>query len=288
MVKKLLKSHGFTFVEMAIILAIMGFIILAIVPLYTVITKKQKILETKSELQNIKEALITYYKDHFRLPPPVTEGSYRYVVPAGELGLPPEAKYDPIKGVRYLYFVTNNGSPVPQIEVDSVSIGSTAGVIISAGFNGTFDEENRTPADGRFNQTGPGKFDDILIYISETELKAATSYLREIYEDVAILNQAAQVLAANDDDADGFVDEDPAGSTCGAADPPGNCDGLENWSQLNSHGIEALTNAGLITDAEHLVDPWGTTYIWNSSTHRFYSAGPNRHDDGCTGDDICP
>ena len=282
------NRKGFTILEMAVVLAIMGIIIATLYPLYTLLMKKQKIAETRNEELKIKEAVITYYRQNFTLPSPVSDGSFQYAVPASTLGLSPSVKYDPIKGTRYLYFVTNSGSPVSEIRVDGNSIGNTAAVIVSPGFNGAFDGENATPADGRFNEYGSGGFDDILVYISESELQSETSWRRKIDEDIAILNQAAQILAANDDDVDGRVDEDPSTSPCGPMDPPGDCNGMEDWSLMNSQGLNAITRAGLVNGAEHLVDPWGTPYIWNSSTHRFYSAGPNRHDDSCGGDDICP
>jgi hypothetical protein len=39
---------------------------------------------------------------------------------------------------------------------------------------------------------------------------------------------------------------------------------------------------------DHIVDPWGTEYCWDPFNHEFYSAGSNKTDEGCGGDDICP
>jgi hypothetical protein len=122
-------------------------------------------------------------------------------------------------------------------------------------------------------------FDDILICLSANELASDISWRREIEEEVAVLNQAAVILAENDDDGDGYVDED-------STDAPGNSDSTTDWNLVTGTG--SLVNAGLLWNADHIVDPWGTEYCWDSFNHEFYSAGPNKTDEGCGGDDICP
>lgn len=278
---------GFTLVELAIVLTILGLVVLVTVPLFTALDKRERAKKTKEEMQEIKQAVIQFYRDHLRIPYPETPCNY-YGVPINALSLPASARYDEIKGACYLYVATNNGTPFDSLYVDGRSIGSTAMVIVSRGHNASFDLENANPSNGRFSTTGGAGFDDIVVYLSESELRAATYYMREVFEDVSVLNEAATILARNDDDVDGYVDEDPPGSPCLPTDPPGDCDGLTNWSLIDAGGVDALIRAGLITDPGYAVDPWGSRYIWNQSTHRFYSAGPNRLDENCGGDDICP
>jgi hypothetical protein len=75
------------------------------------------------------------------------------------------------------------------------------------------------------------------------------------------------------------VDED-------TTDPNGNWDGVTNWALVN--GVTSLTQAGLVTDADKIIDPWGIEYIWDPTGNKFYSSGPNKIDDGGLGDDIYP
>jgi prepilin-type N-terminal cleavage/methylation domain-containing protein len=281
-------TQGFTLVELSIVLVIIGILAMTLFPLLTALTKREKILKTKEEMLGIKDAIIYYYKQNLTLPSPQNVCD-PYGVPASQLSLPNDAQYDDIKGSCYLYVSTNNGSPFDSLYVDGRSIGATACVIVSRGSNATFEEENQDPQDGEFTSTGSSStFDDILIFVSQAELEAATVWMREIREDVGVLNTAARIIAENDDDGDGFVDEDPSGSPCGTQDPPGNCDGASDWTIVENQGINAIINAGIVRSSDYFVDPWGTLYIFNTTTRRFYSAGPNKTDENCGGDDICP
>ncbi len=272
---------GFTLIELSIVMAIVGMLTVSMVGLYAEVSKRDREMKTKKEIETIKDAVVGYYKNKLVLPPP--DSSFR--VPIEELGLAPTAQTDEIyAGKHYAYVVSNNGI---TLEVDGQSIGNTAMVLISSGVNLKFEEENESLEDGKFTQKGstPG-FDDILVYISANELESFTTWRRQVVEEIAILNQAAAILADNDDDGDGYVDEDGESGICPSQDLTGNCDGSTNWSLVT--GISSLVKAGLVSNPDHLVDPWGTEYIWDSSNHIFYSAGPNKIDEGRAGDDISP
>jgi hypothetical protein len=258
-------------------MSVIGLITVSIVGLYATVVKREREVKTRKEMENIRDVVLGYYQNNLTLPSPDSG----YLVPIGDLDLPFSAQTDEIyNGKYYAYIVTNNGSPFAELKVDGQSIGNTAVVLISSGTNLKFEENNVSLNDGEYTQksTSPD-FDDILIYISANELASSIAWRREIEEEVAVLNQAARILAENDDDGDGYVDED-------STDPSGNWDGLTNWSLVN--GIQSLVNAGLVHNADHMVDPWGVEYIWDPVNQKFYSAGPNKINEGCGGDDICP
>lgn len=255
-------------------MAVMGILTLSVVNLYGAISKLEKERATKKEMDDIKKSIVNYYQKNLVLPLPDSN----YILPIDELELPSSAQTDEnYKGKYYVYVATNQGIPFDTLKVDNKSIGTTAVVLISSGRNLRFDEQNSTLSDGIYTQESSSDFDDILIYVSQSELEASISWRREIDEELAVLNQAAQILAENDDDGDGFVDED-------TTDPSGNWDGSTNWSLVS--GVSSLTNAGLIRDANKVVDPWGIEYIWDSTAHKFYSSGPNKTDEWGMGDDI--
>ena len=271
---------GFTLVELAITMAIIGLLTVSIVGLYAAVAKRQREVKTKEEMANIREAILGYYQSYLVLPSPASG----YRVPINDLDLPPTAQKDEIYTDKYYAYVASNDGDT--LKVDGQSIGNTAMILISSGSNLEFEESNTDLTNGEYTQDGTtDDFDDILIYLSTNELASSIAWRREIEEEVAVLNQAATILAENDDDADGLVDED-VGGECGVDDPPGNCDGATDWNLVT--GVQSLINAGLISNPDHIVDPWGTEYCWDSTNHKFYSAGPNKTDEGCGGDDICP
>ena len=263
--------------ELAITMAIIGMLTVSVVGLYAALGKRQREINTKKEMESIREAVLGYYQSFLTLPSPDSG----YLVPIDDLDLPPKAQTDEIyTGKYYAYVATNNGSPLSELKVDGQSIGNTAVVLISSGINLKFDESNSDLTNGEYTQDGTtDDFDDMLFYLSANELASSISWRREIEEEAAVLNQAAQILAENDDDGDGFVDED-------STDAPGNSDSMTDWNLVTGTG--SLVNAGLLWNADHVVDPWGTEYCWDSFNHEFYSAGPNKTDEGCGGDDICP
>jgi len=275
---------GFSLVELCIAMAIIGMVTVSLVGFYAEAAKREREVKTRKEMESVKETVLGYYKNELTLP----SADSGYKVPIEELNLPPSAQMDEIYSNKYYaYVTTNNGSPLSELRVDGQSIGSTALVLISSGTNLKFEEGNADLNDGEYTQkSSSSEFDDILVYLSANELASSIAWRREVEEEIAILNQAAEILAANDDDGDGFVDEDGDTATCGLKDPPGNCDGVTNWALIS--GVSSLVNAGLVRNADHIVDPWGSEYCWDSGNHKIYSAGPNKIDEGCGGDDICP
>jgi prepilin-type N-terminal cleavage/methylation domain-containing protein len=271
------SSQGYTLMELAITMAVAGMLMVSGVGLFAAIKKREREVKTKTEMENIRGAVLGYYQNHLVLPSPDSG----YALPVDELDLSPNAQKDEIyAGKYYAYVAANEGTPFTQLTVDGQSIGSTAMVLISSGSNLRFDEDNLNLSDGQYTQEGTsGDFDDILVYLSGNELASQTVWRREIESEAAVLNNAAKILAENDDDQDGFVDED-------STDAPGNSDYGTDWGLVS--GIQSLVNAGLLWNPDHLVDPWGVEYCWDSFNHEFYSAGPNKTDEGCGGDDICP
>ncbi len=263
--------------ELAITMAVAGMLMVSGVGFFAAIKKREREVKTKSEMESIREAVLGYYQNHLVLPSPDSG----YAVPVDELELSPNAQKDEIyAGKYYAYVAANEGTPFAELTVDGQSIGGTAMVLISSGTNLRFDEDNANLTDGQYTQEGTsGDFDDILVYLSGNELASQTVWRREIEGEVAVLNNAAKILAENDDDQDGFVDED-------STDASGNSDSSTDWGLVS--GIQSLVNAGLLWNPDHLVDPWGVEYCWDSFNHEFYSAGPNKTDEGCGGDDICP
>jgi len=284
------KEKGFTLVELAVLLFILGIIAASLFPLYITIQKNNRIKETEEKLLRIKDALISYYKENLSLPSPERGICGDYSVPVSTLGMEEELLFDDISGACILYVSTNDGSPFSLIYVDGNSIGKTAAVLISRGFNKSFDDENKNISNGRFTQRGNSKdFDDIVVVLTERELSSATSWLRELYEDIGTLNAAALLIASDDDDFDGFIDEDPSDAPCKKNyDPPGNCDGLTDYKLIDKNGIEAIIKAGVVSNSQVLIDPWGSFYEWSKRKKTFYSIGPNKKDEKGKGDDILP
>jgi prepilin-type N-terminal cleavage/methylation domain-containing protein len=268
---------GFSMVELCIAMAIIGMVTVSLVGFYATAAKREREVKTRKEMENIREVIIGYYQNNLSLPSPDSG----YLVPITQLDLPPSAQTDEIyEGKYYAYVATENGSPFSELKVDGQSIGNSSVVLISRGTNLKFDEGNTDLTDGAYTQKSSSPdFDDILIYISANELASSIAWRREIEEDVAVLNQAARILSENDDDGDGYVDED-------ATDPDGNWDGVTNWALVS--GTSSLVNAGLVSNPAYLVDPWGSEYLWDLFNHKFYSSGPNKINEGCGGDDICP
>ena len=100
------KQYGFSLIELAVVLVIMGFILSSVVGSLSVSLEGSKIKNTNERLQQVKKALLGYYALNQRFPCPATETSlgkespspatliapikcnqYRGYVPIAELGV---------------------------------------------------------------------------------------------------------------------------------------------------------------------------------------------------------
>jgi len=163
-----MKRRGFTLIEISIALLLLGIIAGVSLPLLLQNRKSKNIEIAKREMETYKRRLIVYYQGNNTIPVHKSD----FTLPDTTLQIPRRFTLDPVSGIPYRYYADNlaDGNP---IYVDGNSIGDISAVIISAGPNGKFDGENATPADKRFQSTGTGDFDDILISVSQGELMAS-------------------------------------------------------------------------------------------------------------------
>ncbi|MDI6851748.1 MAG: prepilin-type N-terminal cleavage/methylation domain-containing protein [bacterium] len=166
---------GFTLIEISIALIILGIIAGISLPLLMSTNKTKKIEMARKEMETYKTRLIVYFNEKNTLPGHTAS----YGLPQPALQIPGKFTLDPVSGIPYRYFAdtTSDGD---SIYVDGLPIGDIGAVIISAGTNGKFDGENAMPDDKRFQSSGTGDFDDILISVSQNELigliTSCTSY----------------------------------------------------------------------------------------------------------------
>ena len=295
---RLKTRRGLTLVELAIVLVVIGILAGTTIPFIRGMIRHKRIIDTKRHMAELKEVVRAYYVKNLSLPDPETDpdaiGEFQsFAFPVRTLKLPPSARIDKIySSSHYAYVSTNDGYPFDSLVIDGYSIGTTAIVIISRGPNLQFDDENAELADGIFTEQGKDDFDDILVYLSSGHLEAAAQEegtyspdtslkMEELATELPIVTMLAETMAAYDDDVDGFVDEDDH-----PKDKKQDWDGVSDWSIIDSLGMSALINAGLIWNADLTIDPWGAYYIWDPSNHYFYSSGPDGIDDGGSGDDI--
>jgi len=162
-------KKGFSLIELSVALVVMGLLTAVAVPITLSVTRNQKIRQAESELENIRELIISYYNVNGKLP----SHDATYTLPTAKLGIPDQYKNDPVKGIPYLYYADTVSGSNDTIYVDGIPLGGLSAVIVSAGPNGKFDGENATPGDRRFASTGTGDFDDVLYYVCELDLKEA-------------------------------------------------------------------------------------------------------------------
>ena len=164
-------KKGFSLIELSVVLVVMGLLTAVAIPITLSVTRNQKIRQAESELENIRELIISYYNVNGKLP----SHDATYTLPTAELGIPDKYKNDPVKGIPYLYYADTVPGSNDTVYVDGIPLGGLSAVIISAGPNGKFDGENATPGDRRFASTGSGDFDDILYYVCELDLAPPTT-----------------------------------------------------------------------------------------------------------------
>jgi type II secretory pathway pseudopilin PulG len=282
---------------MLIVLVIVGIITAFAIPFVNNLARQKREADTRKHMGNIKQVILSYYVEHESLPSPAMTagappGYQNYTMPIAALDLPPSAQIDKIYTTNYYGYVsTNEGAPFESLYVDGHSIGASGAVIVSRGRNLAFNAQNDNLGDGTFSEQGGDGFDDFLVLITEYELKEALDdqtytgpdEMAELVTELPILTTLAETMAAYDDDVDGFVDEGGHGQD---SDKPQDWDGITDWTIIDSLGLQALINAGLIYNPDLIIDPWGAFYIWDPSTHNFYSPGPDGIDDGGTGDDV--
>jgi prepilin-type N-terminal cleavage/methylation domain-containing protein len=298
--RRLGQRRGLTLVELAIVLVVIGILAGTTIPFMRGMARQRRIVATKKQMSELREIVKSYYVDNLSVPEPETDPdaygqSQHFTFPVRTLKLPPSARIDKIYSTNYYAYVsTNQGYPFDSLIIDGYSIGSTGAVIISRGPNLQFDGRNANLFDGVFTERGGDDFDDILFYLTGSQLDAAaheegryppdTSLrIAELTRELPIITTLAESMAAYDDDVDGFVDE---GGTGQNKDKPKDWDGVTDWTIVDSMGMLALINAGLVYNPDLAMDPWGSYYIWDPSNHYFYSPGPDGIDDGGGGDDI--
>lgn len=168
---------GFSLIEISVALVVMGILTAVAIPVALNVNRAQKVGQAMSELSNIREIIISYYKINGKLP----SHDATYSLPTSTIGIPDQYSKDPIKGIPYIYFADTTAGSTDTIYIDGVPMGDISAVIISAGPNGNFDGENATPDDGRFESSGTGDFDDILYYVCELDLKGGPRVLSSQY-----------------------------------------------------------------------------------------------------------
>lgn len=180
--------RAFSLIEVSVVLILVGLIAGISIPLLRSTTTRQNIDETRKELETIKRRVIAYYQNYSKVPPHIVPG---YKLNQTLLQVPTKFMRDQISGIDYLYFSDSTGVS-DSIKIDGISIGSIGCVLISAGPNGTFDGENATPGDYRFQSQG---VDDILISISEYELRG--TYVQDCqYFTVIVRNSFGSTIYA--------------------------------------------------------------------------------------------
>jgi len=157
---------AFTLIEMAVVLIILGIVAGISIPLIQSSKSKRGIESARDELLTFRKRIIAYYNTYSRIPSHKTG----YILNDQALQIPAKFTKDPLTGRDYLYFADTTGT-TDSIYVDGTPLGSIGAVIICAGPNGTFDGENSTPGDFRFQSTG---VDDIVVTVSQSELTGGT------------------------------------------------------------------------------------------------------------------
>lgn len=159
-------KRGFTLLEVAIALVIIGILGGLTIPFLRSFQERKSSQEVTEDLLTLKRRIIAYYQSYGRIPAHTPD----FELNSTQLQVPAKFLKDPITGLPYRY-VADTSLTTNTIYVDGNSLGRISAVIISAGRNGKFDGENATPADLIFQSTGIGDFDDILISVSEWELR---------------------------------------------------------------------------------------------------------------------
>ena len=158
-----MKRKGFTLIEVAIVLVILGLIIGLGIPMLRMLVKQNKLTQDRTLVKEAKEALIGYAFAHGGFPAPVNKNGYR-TLPASKLGVPSrdaegqsiiydvnDTLTDDATGGNLTTFCNNVKSAIssnqkPQIQYSDGTKKSVAFVVISRGSNYKLDDLNNNAA----------------------------------------------------------------------------------------------------------------------------------------------
>ncbi|WP_035587029.1 type II secretion system protein [Hippea jasoniae] len=158
-----MKRKGFTLIEVAIVLVILGLIIGLGIPMLRMLVKQNKLTQDRTLVKEAKEALIGYAFAHGGFPAPVNKNGYR-TLPASKLGVPSrdaegqsiiydvnDTLTDDATGGNLTTFCNNVKSAIssnqkPQIQYSDGTKKSVAFVVISRGSNYKLDDLNSNAA----------------------------------------------------------------------------------------------------------------------------------------------
>ncbi|MEO0265318.1 MAG: type II secretion system protein [candidate division WOR-3 bacterium] len=154
---------GLTLVEIAVVLIVLGILVSVAIPVISASTRRVKLMDTELQLQEIRVALLTHFISKGYLPPSGPGNT----VPTESLGLPYNYKFDKLTGSPVYYYADNTLNDT--VKIDDVPMGERSAIFISKGFDGTFNGQDTLHK--LFRSVGGSEFDDILLFVSELDLK---------------------------------------------------------------------------------------------------------------------
>ncbi|MEO0199267.1 MAG: type II secretion system protein [candidate division WOR-3 bacterium] len=154
---------GLTLVEIAVVLIVLGILVSVAIPVISASTRRVKLMDTELQLQEIRVALLTYFISKGYLP----QSGPGNTVPTESLGLPHNYKFDKLTGSPVYYYADNTLNDT--VKIDNVPMGEKSAIFISKGFDGTFNGQDTLRK--LFRSVGGSEFDDILLFVSELDLK---------------------------------------------------------------------------------------------------------------------
>lgn len=133
LLKTLRRKRGFTLMELMIVVAVLAIIAAVLIPQFRGVTNDAKYSRAKSDLRNLKTALILYINEYNRLPD--TTDSISIVEDALQ-GMTNRVvdriPNDPFSGSQYYYAATNESSSTGTFAIGSVGADGTKNASITA------------------------------------------------------------------------------------------------------------------------------------------------------------